>query len=111
MKINIQTKLISYITIVIFFIAIVAILLASQAVSKGFTEEMLKMGQVVVNELAEQIANPLITGDTPKIELLIFRAKQENENIEYIFLLNREKHIMASTLQQEYSSKYHQISF
>ncbi|MBI5418392.1 HAMP domain-containing protein [Candidatus Poribacteria bacterium] len=110
MEKTLRLKIIGCILIGIFVVLVGSIFLSRRVVFEVFNNEMLKRSHTVADFSTNDMVNLILTNDIPKIKLKLYRIKQENTDIEYIFLADIHDNIIASTINDDIALKIRKVN-
>lgn len=96
---RIATKLGVMLISVILVFSLLAGILLWQTLSQVMGRDLEDRGVAIATEIAAMGSEPIQTSNLLALDELIYMAKNSNSFVEYIFIVDRENHIMAHTFQ------------
>jgi PAS domain S-box-containing protein len=94
---SLRTKIVVYVVSLLLSIGVTAIILINTALHDRLAKELYKRGVSIARHFADVSANPLLIESPLSAELLADDYLQSEEDLEYIFLVNKQGEVVAHT--------------
>lgn len=101
---SLRTKFLLVLIGLVLFSGAAILVFIRVTLAERLTEELQKRGISIAKHFAEVSANPILTENTIAIQLLAIDYRKNEEDIEYIFVVNQKGEILAHTFGTTFSA-------
>ena len=98
-RLNISSKLSVMVASVIFAISLLAGIILWTSLSEIMRQDLEGRGKSIAMELSQLSSDPIQTGNLFALEELVYMAKNNNEFVEYVFVVDPQQQVMAHTFR------------
>jgi signal transduction histidine kinase len=98
-RLNIASKLSVMVASVIFLLSLLSGLILWSSLSEVMRQDLETRGKSIAMELSQLSSEPIQMGNLYALEELVYMAKNNNEFVEYVFVIDPQNRIMAHTFR------------
>lgn len=95
---NLRNKFLAVATSIFIVLGVFLILFIKTSLTNDLSRELQKRGITIAKHLAETSSNPILTENIVATRLLVIDTLKNEENIEYIYIIDQNNQITAHTL-------------
>ncbi|MDP6524427.1 MAG: histidine kinase [Kiritimatiellia bacterium] len=89
---------------VIAVLGVAVVVIARTALSDSLSDELQKNWLIITSHLAEDIADPILTGDKQALRARVFDHEEGIQDAEYVFVLDEKGEVLAHTFARGFPS-------
>lgn len=109
-NLSIRTKILITVIGIIILAGAVIVFFIQTALSGSFTVKLKERAVVIAKNLAENSANLILTEDRVALQLLINNSKRSDGEIEYIYILDSRKRVLAHTFGSAFPADFRGVN-
>lgn len=103
--ISIQLKIYGMVLIVVFLVTIICLIVVSISVSNTLSSQIEDRAKSISSDIASRSVDPFLTHNIFNLQTLITDTMNSYEDIEYIFIVDEENHVIVHSKKDGYISQ------
>lgn len=103
--ISIQLKIYGMVLIVVFLVTIISLIVVSISVSNTLSSQIEDRAKSISSDIASRSVDPFLTHNIFNLQTLITDTMNSYEDIEYIFIVDEENHVIVHSNKDGYISQ------